>query len=108
MTFKELMQKDIKNTFLNPKEFGEEHIINGKKMIVVIDDNELTERKKRVSQHVDGVYTNQKLIYAAASDFETRPARDSILLLDGERCRVINTISEGGIYSITVEVNRGR
>lgn len=108
MTFKELIQKDVKNTFLNPKEFGEEHTINGKKMVVVIDDNELTERKKRVSQHMDGVYTNQKLLYVAASDFKTRPTRDSILWLDGESYRVINVISEGGIHSITIEVNRGR
>lgn len=108
MTFKELVQKDVKNTFLNPKEFGEEHIINGKKMIVVIDDNELAERKKRVNQHMDGVYTNQKLLYVAASDFKARPTTDSILWFDGECCRVVNVISEGGIYSITIEVNRGR
>lgn len=108
MIFKELMQKDVKNTFLNPKEFGKEHIVNGKKMLVVIDDNELIERKKTISQHMDGIYANQKLLYVATSDFKTRPARDSVLWLDGESYRVVNTVSEGSIYSITIEVNRGR
>lgn len=108
MTFKEILRNDIKTVFLNPSEFGEEHTVNGKKMVVIIDDNELTERKKRAGQHMDGIYTNQKLLYVAASDFETRPTRDSILWFDGERYRVIDVISEDGIYSITVEVNRGR
>lgn len=108
MTFEELIHKDIAKTFLNFSEFGEEHIINEKKMIVIIDDNELTERKMRINQHTDGVYMNQKLIYAAASDFKTRPTRDSILWLDNESYRVSNVISEDGIYSITIEGNRGR
>ena len=44
MGFKELLRQDVKNVFLNPAEFGEEHTVNGKRMQIIIDDNELTEQ----------------------------------------------------------------
>ena len=47
LTFKELLRQDVKTVFLNPAEGGEEHTVNGKTMLIIIDDNELTEREKR-------------------------------------------------------------
>ena len=37
-TFKEALQNDVKAVFLNPAEFGELHIVNGRKMLAVLDD----------------------------------------------------------------------
>ena len=46
MTFKEQIAKDNKNIFFNLDEFGELHIVNGKKMPVSIDKNGLLTLKK--------------------------------------------------------------
>ena len=32
LNFKETLQNDVKAVFLNPAEFGEPHVVNGRKM----------------------------------------------------------------------------
>lgn len=105
MSFKELLQQDVKNVFLNPEEFGETHMVNGREMIVVIDDNELIGRQ---GQHMDGVYKGQKLVYASAADFGPLPKQGSIFRLDGDTYTVDSAAAEGDVYSITVSENRGQ
>lgn len=108
MTFKELVQGDVEKVFLNPSEFGEEHVVDGKKMPVIIDSHELMERKKRIQSHMDGAYTKQMLMYVAASDFGNLPAQGSKLLLDDKMYTVADAASQAGVYSITIEANKGR
>lgn len=106
MTFKEIIADDVHRTFLNIEEFSDTHTVNGKEMPVQVDTNEQIEREKRMSQNVDGVYMNQKLIYVAASDFGPMPKQGSILNLDGKVYRVADAVDEYGVYSITIEANR--
>lgn len=106
MTFKEIIADDVHRTFLNIEEFSDTHTVNGKEMPVQVDTNEQIEREKRMSQNVDGVYMNQKLIYVAASDFGSMPKQGSILNLDGKVYRVADAVDEYGVYSITIEANR--
>lgn len=105
-TFKEIIADDISRTFLNVDEFSDIHKINGKEMAVQIDTNEQIEREKRMNQNVDGVYTNQKLIYVSASDFGAMPKQGAILKMDGRIYRVVDAVDEYGVYSITIEANR--
>ena len=107
MTFKELVQKDIKRTFLNPLEFGEQHVVNGVNMEVVIEKYEQAMKANRVSQHMDGIYKNRKLVYVAESDFGSLPAQGSKLTMDGKLYIVSDAVSEAGIYLITIEANKG-
>ena len=106
MTFKEIIADDVHRTFLNIEEFSDTHTVNGKEMPVQVDTNEQIEREKRMSQNVDGVYMNQKLIYVAASNFGPMPKQGSILNLDGKVYRVADAVDEYGVYSITIEANR--
>lgn len=106
MTFKEIIADDVHRTFLNIEEFSDTHTVNGKEMPVQVDTNEQIEREKRMSQNVDGVYMNQKLIYVAVSDFGPMPKQGSILNLDGKVYRVADAVDEYGVYSITIEANR--
>lgn len=107
MDFKEMLESDVHEVFMNIDEFSDMHMVNGKEMAVQMDSNEQIEREKRMNQHADGIYVNQKLIYVAASDFGSLPAQGSKLLLDGKMYKVADAVSEGGIYSITIEANRG-
>ncbi|MCD8364772.1 MAG: hypothetical protein LUC83_02965 [Clostridiales bacterium] len=106
MTFKEIIADDVKSVFLNIEEFSDTHTVNGVEMPVQIDTNEQIEREKRMGSNVDGVYTNQKLIYVSADDFGPMPKQGSILKLDGKTYRVADAVDEYGIYSITIEANR--
>lgn len=108
MTFKELVSSDIENVFLNVDEFSEVHLVNGKSMPVMIDNNELIERKKKEKENMDGIYVGQKLIYVAASNFGTLPKQGTVLVLDNQTYRVEEAVSEDGIYSITIGANKGR
>ncbi len=105
-TFKEIIASDVHDIFLNTDEFSDLHTVNGVKMPVQIDDNEQIEREKRFNQNMDGIYTNQRMIYVAASDFGPLPKQGSVLTLDKRTFRVVDAIHEDGVYSITIEANR--
>lgn len=106
MGFKDIVKADVHNVFLNLEEFADTHTVNGTEMPVLIDNNEQIEREKRNNQSMDGIFTNQRLIYVAASDFGPLPKQGSILTLDKRTFRVADAVDEDGIYSITLEANR--
>ena len=106
LTFKELLRQDVKKVFLNPGEFGEEHIVNGKPMLIIIDDNELTEREKRIKSHMDGIYRKQTLIYVSALDYGPFPGAGKAVKIDGTQFIVTDSLNEGGVYSIHLEANK--
>ena len=107
-TFKELLKADVHNIFLNPAEFGERHRVNGKIMVIVLDDMEHIEREKKMKSNMDGIYARQVLFYVAADDFGPLPGQDSYLNLDGAAFKVVDATDECGIYAITLEANRSR
>ncbi len=105
-TFKGLLRQDVKKVFLNPAEFGEEHTVNGKPMLIIIDDNELTEREKRIKSHMDGIYKKQTLVYVGAMDFGPLPGVGKPIKIDGATFIVTDSINEGGVYSLHLEANK--
>ena len=106
MGFKNIVREDVHNVFLNIEEFSEIHTINGKSMPVQVDSNEHIEREKRSAKNIEGIFTNQRLIYVAASDFGPMPKQGSLLTMDNRMFRVADAVDEDGIYSITLEANR--
>ncbi len=109
MTFKEAIQDDIKGVFLNFEEFGEYHELNGQKTLIVIDENELTEREKREKKvnGVDGeLHNRQFLFYVASEDFGTLPAPGRVLNFDGKDYLITDAVDESGVYSINLEAVR--
>ena len=106
MSFKDMIQRDIKDIFLNPKEFGELHIVDGEEMSIIIDDNEMVEREKRYKSLSEGLHIKQLLIYAPEEDYGPLPLVNRLLELDGDYYTVTDAISEGGIHSISLEVKQ--
>lgn len=107
-SFKDIVQADINNVFMNDLEFADIHNIDNKPMKVIIDNNEHIEREKRLSmkQTLDGLYIKQTLIYVSGSEYGPLPALGKQFMLDGKRYRVADAIDENGIYSITLEANK--
>ena len=78
----------------------------GKEIPVLVDDNEIIEREKKMKSNMDGVYVKQKLIYVKADDFGSLPAIGRQIVFDGKRYMVTDSTDEGGVYTITMEANR--
>ena len=110
MTFKELTAMDNQNIFLNVNEFGELHIVNGKRMLVVIDCNELLEREKRYrardARYAEGMFLKEILIYVREDEFGSLPKVGSMVKFDGKSYEVKDAINEDGIFSLTLEAKK--
>ena len=107
MSFKDVLKNDIKQVFLNFEEFGEEHKINGETVLIIIDENELTEREKRIRKGIDvELHKKQLLFYVAAEDFGPLPVPGRTLELDGKQYVITDAENEDGIYSINLEATR--
>lgn len=110
MTFKEQIAADTKNVFMNELEFSEEHIIDGKEMLCIVDNNELMARrvkyKYRSKFYVDKVGIKDILIYVRAEDFGVLPAIGRALMFDGKPYVICDAVNECGIYSINLEMNK--
>ena len=105
-SFKDQIAADI-GTFLNAQEFADIHTVNGQKMTVAVDENEILERdKSRMGVHVDGLYKSRRLIYVARAEFGPRPAIGAMLALDGRQYKVKDSTEEAGVLAIELEAVR--
>lgn len=103
-SFKECVADDVFTIFLDQLEFADLHTVNGKKMAVLMDENELLERDKaKLGSHTDGLYKSRRLIYVAQKDFGPRPAIKATLTLDRVAYRVRDCTAEAGILAIELE-----
>lgn len=107
-TFKDVLKNDVTQVFLNPDEFGEHHRVNGKDMVIVLDDIENIEREKRMKSNMDGIHTHQILFYVSSEGFGKLPAEGDLLDLDRQRFTVVDATDECGIYAITIEANKSK
>lgn len=106
MTFKDIIKHDVERTFLNEDEFAEKHIVDGKEMTIIIDNNELLEREKKEKQIDNGIFKKQVLFYVSACEFGRLPRIGRLLELDGKKYIVTDAIREGAMYSILLEMNK--
>ena len=104
MGFKDIVAKDNRSVFLNPAEFGSLHRVDGRTLCILVDDNEMIEREKRIpsNDELDGIYKRKLLFYVLAKNFGPLPAVGRLL-----KYRIIDAVNEDGIYSISLEAVRG-
>lgn len=102
--FKAMLQHDINQTFFNLGEFCDYHIVDGKKMRVLVDNLELAKRDPSGVKYSDGLYADTIMIFVPIEDFGARPKIKRVLNIDGKRSySVENVDEEDGIYVITME-----
>lgn len=106
-TFKDVLKNDVKQVFLNFEEFGEHHSLNGQEVLIIIDENELTEREKRIrNNNEEELHRKQLLFYVAEEDFGYLPSPGMMLDLDGKEYTITDAGNEDGIYAISLEALR--
>lgn len=106
MTLKDILRDDLEDVFFELDEFSEIHTVNGVQMNIIIDGNELGERKSTGGKHFDGAYSNTILIYVKAEEYGARPKVGSRIVLDDSNYKVTDVVDEDGVYSITMGATR--
>ena len=109
MAFKEQIAADNEKVFMNALEFSEEHIINGKKMLCIVDNTELMERRKKFQHpnfYADKIGIKEILIYVRAEDFGLLPSSGRKIIFDGKPYVISDSVNEDSIYCLTLEMNK--
>jgi len=104
-TFKQSIQDDISNIFFDLKLFGEIHLIDGDKINIIIDYDELTRRNGSQSANADGVFIEGLLFFADIKDFGRLPEAGSLLKLDESIYRVSEVTENSGVLEVVLEAN---
>lgn len=81
MSLKDIMADDINNVFLDLDDFGEEHTIEGKKIVCIVDDDTL---KLRQGTNDLSVTESTLLLFAKTDDLPKRKVSGETLNIDGK------------------------
>lgn len=100
-TFKEDIEFDL-DSFLNDREFCDEHNINGNIVICLVDEDISDERTSK--NRDEGVYIIQKSLFIKKENID-KPAIESLLTLDNEDYLVTNVKEAGFLYEIILVRN---
>lgn len=104
-SFRDFLSSDLKNTFFNPKEFAEKHIINDKEIEIIIDNDKLKDRQYQMKK-AEGTYLGDVLFYAKKNDLPGKPVIGLHMKLDTKMYRVTEVNEDEEMYEITLGVNR--
>lgn len=102
MDFKNQLKKDL-DTFFNFDEFAEEHIVNKRKLNIIIDNETLKERTRK---EYEGIFVGEILYFVKAKDYGLPPKEEELHLLDGRQYKVFDINIENGVYEIILQSAR--
>ena len=102
MAFKDMVAADIAATFLDKDFFGEPYRVEGKTILIVIDNDELKERQG--GQDL-AVAESATLFHASAADLPPRKAPGSSLNINGRECIIDDWKEDMGMATIALREN---
>jgi len=103
MTFKEQVEWDNENVFLNLNDFAESCRIEGKEVTAVVDNDSFVKMKQG---QILGMVEADILIFAKTSDLPLEKAIGSILNVNGKECIVAAWGSSMGMSEVALRQNR--
>ena len=106
MSFKDQIEQDLSDIFLNLDEFADLHRIEGKEVPVVIDSDIMAKLSKIGDNRIHRMDEADMVIMGKASDLPENLDPGRLLNLDGREVIVITTTSEMGLVQIAVRQNR--
>lgn len=102
MGFKDMVAADIAATFIDKNFFGEPCRVEGKTILIVIDNDELKERQG--GQDL-AVAESATLFYARSADLPPRKAPGSNLNINGRECIIDDWKEDMGMATIVLREN---
>lgn len=103
MNFKEQIQKDLDTVFLNLGEFAELHRVEGAKIPVVVDNDQLNKLKKG---QILGMIEADMLLMGREGDFPANLEPGRLLNVDGRELIVANSGKDMGLVEVALRQNR--
>lgn len=103
MSFKEQIRQDLDTVFLNLDEFAEIHRIEGVKIAVVVDDDQLNKLKQG---QILGIIEADMLLFGKESDFPANLEPGRLLNVDGRELIVANSGKDMGMVEVALRQNR--
>lgn len=101
--FKEMVARDLDAVFLNVAEFAELHMVEGKEIPVVMDDDRLTTLKKG---QILGLVEADMLLMGKVSDFPADMEPGRLLNVDGRELIVSKSSRDMGLIEAALRQNR--
>lgn len=103
MSLKDQVLSDL-DVFFNQDEFAGSHVIDGRSLNIVVDNDQLKERSVK---EYDGISVGEILYYVKASDYGERPGQGTPQIFDGRQMYVFDAREDTGVYEIILSQNRG-
>lgn len=100
--FKEMVENDRKNVFMDINFFGETCFIEGKAVSIVTDDDEL---KKRQGGQDLALAESATLFYACTDDLPKRRAAGESININGRLCTIDDWQEDMGVSTIALREN---
>ena len=101
--FKDMVARDLDAVFLNVAEFAELHMVEGKEIPVVMDDDRLTTLKKG---QILGLVEADMLLMGKVSDFPADMEPGRLLNVDGRELIVSKSSRDMGLIEAALRQNR--
>ncbi len=106
-SFKEQLEKDFDYTFFNMDEFAEMHVIDGKEIPVVVDNETLLQMNLGKSAREDGIFTDNIVLFIQKKHLEEEPVIGQIMEFDRVTYPVVNVLADLGGYTVILGGNEG-
>lgn len=103
MSFKEQIQKDLDNVFLNLDEFAEKHRVEGVEIAVVVDNDQMNKLKQG---QILGLVEADMLLMGRAVDFPADLEPGRLLNIDGRELIIENSGEDMGLVEVALRQNR--
>lgn len=106
MIFKEYVQHDIDNTFVNQTEFASTVVINGASVSVVEDKDQLL---YRIKHDYNGIVVGDILFFISEGEYakipcvSSPPAVNEAITYNGRPCTILEVTPQDGVYEITLQ-----
>lgn len=103
MNFKDQLQQDLDDVFLNVDDFAEIHRVEGREISVVVDNDQLNKLKQG---QILGLVEADMLLMGRESDFPANLEPGRLLNVDGRELIVANSGKDLGLVEVALRQNR--
>jgi len=112
-SFKETVEQDIHNIFLNTNEFAENLDVkysDREYNIPVVIDRDVSRERGRLSndsnaggQRVQGIFISELVAYISFTDLGIVPNKNTPIWIDGDKYNIVNVSSNMGMITLDLE-----
>jgi hypothetical protein len=107
--FKDCVAADIDQIFFNGNEHADMHNIDGKDMLVILEESTLRKHSSHweagAKQNFDtGLYNAHLILFVRVADYGAKPKVGKELVMDQKRTyKIVTCEDEGGVYRMILE-----